>query len=114
MLFGAFAVLSVTILLGMFLASTTPASRGDFARWPLVHGLCGAAGLAFLALAWQRARLSGPFAMDALGLISLGLLVGLTMAVMARRGRPLPAAALIVHAALAGIGYLIVAGFALG
>ena len=110
----AAVLLSAAVLLGMFLAATRPAQRGDFAHWPVVHGGLGAAGLIGLLLAWRAGALHGPFGADALGLIGAGLLVGLYIAGSAWRGRAVPAAAVWIHAALAGIGYLIVAGFAFG
>jgi hypothetical protein len=114
MLIGGFAVLSVAVLLGLWLAGTNPADRGGFAHWPIAHGLLGAAGLGVVALAWRRSGFSGPFAADAVGLIGLGLLAGLTIALLRWRRRPVGLAVILTHAALAGIGYLIVAGFAFG
>lgn len=114
MLVAAFAVLSVAALLGLWLAGTRPADRGGFGWWPLTHGGVGAAGLLCLALAWQRAALGGRFAADCVGLIATGLLLGVGMALLAWRGRRVSMTAILVHAALAGIGYLMVAGFVFG
>ncbi len=114
MLLAAFAVLSVAVLLGLWLAGTNPDDRGAFSRWPAVHGVAGATGLAALAVAWSRAAIVGPFATDAVALVGLGLLVGLFVAWRAWRGRPVGMAMILTHAALAGIGYLVVAGFAFG
>lgn len=114
MLLAAFVLLSAAVLFGLFLAGTRPRGRGRFLHWPVVHGVLGAAGLAALALAWRRGGLHGPFAADALALIGAGLLAGLAIAGFAWRGRAAPMATILVHAALAGIGYLIVAGFAFG
>ena len=114
MLLAAFAALSLAVLLGLFLAGTNPDDRGGFSRWPVVHAAAGVTGLAILALAWSRAAIVGPFAADAVALIALGFMAGLFIAWRAWRGRPVGMAVVLIHAAFAGIGYLIVAGFAFG
>lgn len=114
MLTAAFVALSVAVMLGLFLAGTTPADRGGFARWPWVHGLAGACGFAALLAAWWRAALGGAFAADAVALIGGALLLGLIVAGLAWRGRRPGMAVILTHAAFGGIGYLLVAGFAFG
>ncbi len=114
MLVGAFVLLSLAAGLGLYLAGTNPADRGGFGHWPIVHGNLGGAGVLALLLAWHEGTLHGTFGGDAVVLVGGALVVGLVIAWFGWRDRPVPLAVILVHGALAGIGYLIVAGFALG
>jgi len=108
MLWAAFAITSLTVLLGGWLLA---ARRG----WVgVVHGSCGAAGVAAVLLARRGGALSGAFGADALWLLAAGLGAGLILAGYALRRRRPADAVLVLHVALAGIGYLLLAGFALG
>ncbi len=108
MLGVGFAITSVTVLLGGWLLA---ARRGTVA---LVHALCGTAGVGVTLLAWRDGALAGAFGMDALVLLGAALAAGLVLAAAALRRRRPADAALVLHVALAGIGYLLLAGFALG
>jgi hypothetical protein len=110
----AFAALSLAVGLGMWLAAGAP-GRADLPRWKigLAHGIAGAGGVLALLVAWGGS-VPGTFAKDALALLVVGLIVGAGMALFAARSGRLPMAAVAIHAALAGIGYLILAGFVLG
>ncbi len=99
----SFALLSLTVLLGACLLA------GRLYRARLVHGLCGAAGLAALLLAFRAGTLSGPFAADALGLAAAALLGGIYLAL---RGRG-TGLVVLLHGLAGGLAYLLLAGFVL-
>jgi hypothetical protein len=111
MLLLAFVVLSLAVLLGMLLAvlHVRPGGGRARARIGLLHGGGGAAGVALLLLALRGAVL-GALAWDAVALLVAGLLGGATCYVLVRRGRP-PDLLLVLHGALAFIGYVLLAGY---
>ncbi len=119
MLRTAFALLSAAVLLGAALSARHVGAWRLRGWWPgVAHGCLGAAGLVALALALRAGVLAGPFAWDAAGLAGAALASGLGVAAIAwrRRRTPagLPGGLVVLHATLGGIGYLILAGFALG
>ena len=73
----------------------------------LIHGKLGAVGLGLAALAMRAGTLRGPFAWDRLGLLAAALLLGAAIYFCRPQG------AIVLHAMLGGIGYLLLAGFAL-
>ncbi len=80
---------------------------------PILHGAAGATGFVLLILALRHAATTGIAATDAVWLIAGGLALGLYIAWRGWQGRD-PGSVVFVHAALAGLGYLLLAGFVLG
>lgn len=107
-LWPAFAVLSVTVLLGGWLLMRRRGWVG------VAHAASGAIGLAAGVWAWRRGALGGVFAADAIWLLAAGLAAGIVLGIAALRRRRPADAVLVLHIALAGIGYLLLAGFAIG
>ena len=108
MLTYCFILLSIAMVLGGCLLA------GKLGRLAVVHGAAGAAGLVLLVVAWRHARLSGPFALDALVLLAAGFCGGLLIATLKWRQRPAPGLLLILHATAGGLAYLLLAGFLFG
>ena len=108
MLVTSFAFLSLAVLLGALLLA------GLLQRASVIHGGSGLLGLACLFLAWRQARLSGPFALDAIVLLAGGLCGGGLIAILHRQGRPPPGLLLFLHASAGGLAYLLLAGFVFG
>ena len=105
MLVVSFTLLSLAVVIGGFMLA------GRLYRVAVVHGALGGFGLAALFFAWKQARLSGPFAIDALVLLALAFAGGLGMAALHWRGRPSPGLLLFLHASFGGLAYLLLAGF---
>ncbi len=108
MLILSFYALCLTVALGAFLAA------GYLRRAALLHAASGLTGLAALWVAVSRARLSGPFAWDALGLVAAAFAGGGLLYVLARRRKPRPGLLVFVHAIAGGLGTLLLAGFVFG
>ncbi len=108
MLVLGFCVLSLTVALGACLAA------GRFTRAALLHGGSGLAGLAAIALAVWRGTLRGPFAIDALVLLTAAFCVGAVFYVLALKRRPRPGLAVLLHGMAGGLAYLLLAGFVFG
>ncbi len=108
MLVTSFAFFSLAVLMGALLLA------GRLQKAPVVHGASGAIGLALLIRAWWRGILSGPFALDAIVLLSAGFCGGLLIALLHRQGRPSPGLLLFLHASAGGLAYLLLAGFVFG
>ena len=108
MLVLSFGALCLTVALGALLAS------GRLRRAALLHGAAGLAGVVALWIAVSRARLSGPFAWDTLGLVSTAFAGGVLLYALACRRRLRPGLLVFVHAIAGGLGTLLLAGFVLG
>jgi hypothetical protein len=114
----AFGVLSAAAVLGALLILAQQRGRA-FANISMpglgaTHGLIGAVGVIVLLLGWHEGDIFGKAGVDALVLLGAGLLGGLTIAALAwKRGRA-PGGLIALHALVAGLGYLLLAGFTLG
>jgi len=118
MLALAFGILSAAALLGGALIVAQQRGRA-FASIPMsglgaTHGLIGATGVIVLLLAWHEGDIFGKGAIDALALLGAGLLGGLTIAGLAWKRGQVPGGLVAMHALVAGLGYLLLAGFTLG
>lgn len=111
MLWVSLGALSVAVLLGMALAvmHVRPGGGRVLARVGLLHGGVGALGVAAMLVALRQSVL-GALGWDAVALLTAALLGGGTYYVLARRGRP-PGLLLVLHGALAFIGYVLLAGY---
>jgi hypothetical protein len=105
----SFGLLSLAVLFGMVLAvlRVRPGGGRTRARIGLLHGGIGAVGVVAMLLALRHAVL-GALAWDAVALLVAALLGGATWYVWVRRGRP-PEMILVLHGALAFIGYALLA-----
>ncbi len=118
MLALAFGVLSLAAALGAtaFIAHQRGRGFGGISLPAIgaTHGLIAASGVIILLLAWRRGDIIGKGAVDALLLLGAGLLGGLTIALLAWKRSAVPGGLVLVHALVAGLGYLILAGVTLG
>jgi hypothetical protein len=114
----AFGILSAAAVLGALLIVAQQRGRA-FARISMsglgaMHGLIGATGVIVLLLGWQEGDVFGKAGVDALVLLGAGLLGGLTVALLAWKRGGAPGGLIAMHALVAGLGYLLLAGFTLG
>lgn len=109
------ALLLSAAAIGMFLAVGVAAGRSNGWRIPLLHGLCGFAGLVALLVASRAAApvrgLAG-FRPAAAILLGIALLFGLRMLVVARRGGRPSGLAVGTHALIATGGIVMVLAIA--
>jgi hypothetical protein len=103
-----FAILSLTVLLGLCLLA------GRLYRAATIHGLGGGIGLVLLLSVLRRGGLAGPFAVDSAVLLAGAFAGGLTLWLLSRRGRARPQLLIFLHATAGGLAYLLLAGFAFG
>ncbi len=118
MLALAFGVLSLAAALGAtaFIAHQRGRGFGGVSLPAIgaTHGMIATAGVIILLLAWREGEIFGKGGVDALLMLGAGLLGGLTIAFLAWKRGAVPGGLVLVHALVAGLGYLILAGVTLG
>ncbi|MDE2292469.1 MAG: hypothetical protein KGL53_10330 [Elusimicrobia bacterium] len=100
---------------GAYLAWRHLSGRTPGVPLALVHGAAGAAGLVVLALALQASGTLGRgLGTAALAVFVLAATGGFLLFGLHLKGRPLPKAGVLVHAAAAVVGFLALLAFAFG
>lgn len=110
MLIYAVIVFAVAALGGLVLAASV--LRGRLAPWALslVHAALGATGLALVLVAVLQG--AGGYAPIALGILLVAALGGFFLASFHLRRQPGPKPVVVIHAGVAVIGFLTLAGTA--
>jgi hypothetical protein len=111
MLVYAVIVFAIAAVGGLIMAASV--LRGLFAPWALslVHAALGATGLVLVALAVLRDGAGGK-APIALGILVLAALGGFFLASFHLRQQPGPKLVVLIHASVAVVGFLLLAGTA--
>lgn len=110
MLIYAVIVFAIAALGGLIMAASV--LRGRFAPWALslIHAALGATGLVLVALAiFHGAKGMAPIA---LGILVVAALGGFFLASFHLRKQPGPKPVVLIHASVAVIGFLLLAGTA--
>ena len=108
MLLYAVIIFAVAAVGGLVLASSV--LRGNLASWPLslLHALLGAAGLVILILAVMGG--AGGMIPISLGLLVIAALGGFYLASRHMKSQIAPKGVVVIHALVAVVGFLILAG----
>jgi len=112
MLQGAVIVFAIGALGGLGLASFV--LRGQLAMWPLtiIHALLAATGLVLTALVLfgEGGEVAPPYTGLALALLLGTALLGIYLVTFHTRRRPGPKPVVLIHAAVAVVGVVLLAG----